>query len=127
MGVEMTKEEKAAQTKKYNKKYYAANKEAVAAQKKIYNRDNAETIRWKKIMRIYGINEQDYDNIFAEQEGRCAICSTHQSDLNLPLNVDHDHGTGLVRGLLCGKCNIGIGQLNDDACLLRKAADYLER
>lgn len=65
----------------------------------------------------------------ADQHGECAICQVpltiepgRQGDA---AHVDHDHTTGRVRGLLCVTCNSGIGHLDDDPYLLRKAADYL--
>ncbi len=59
--------------------------------------------------------------MFAAQEGACAIC--HRTDR--PLNIDHCHDSGKVRGLLCGPCNRGIGFLEDDVTLLQSAIDYL--
>lgn len=69
----------------------------------------------------YGITESDYDRMLAEQNGTCAICGATES----PLAVDHDHETGAVRGLLCQRCNTGLGQMRDDPEILRAAADYL--
>jgi hypothetical protein len=43
------------------------------------------------------------------------------------LGIDHDHGTGKVRGLLCRDCNQGIGRFHDNPAILRKAADYIEQ
>jgi hypothetical protein len=57
------------------------------------------------------------------QKGRCWICSRKMK----PAVVDHDHQSGIVRGLLCRSCNQGIGLLNDSALVLRKAIKYLER
>lgn len=65
--------------------------------------------------------------MFAEQNGCCAICGDHQSNQARSMAVDHCHETGRVRGLLCMKCNTGIGKLGDSPELLRKAIAYLEK
>jgi hypothetical protein len=58
------------------------------------------------------------------QAGQCAICGTKPDD---ELHIDHDHATDVVRALLCGLCNVGLGAFADDPDRLRAAADYLER
>ena len=84
--------------------------------------------RWrvKNLRRYYGITVEQYDAMFAAQHGRCAICETHQRDMNYALAVDHDHATGKVRALLCHKCNLGIGYMREDRTLLLRAIRYLE-
>jgi hypothetical protein len=73
----------------------------------------------------YGITPAVYNILFNKQEGSCAICGVHQSELPYTLCIDHDHCTGIVRGLLCYKCNTGIGKFEDNADLLEKAINYL--
>lgn len=75
---------------------------------------------------MYGITREQYDTTVIAQNGVCAICRRHCSS-GKRLSVDHHHSSGRVRGLLCGRCNLGIGQLNDDPAQLRAAADYLEK
>lgn len=72
----------------------------------------------------FGITPEDYDHMFDQQSGACAICNKPEVQ-NKRLAVDHCHHTGRVRGLLCSMCNTGIGKLNDDPNLLDKAAQYL--
>ena len=64
--------------------------------------------------------------MFDEQGGRCKICGVHQSEIKRSLCVDHDHETGKVRGLLCGKCNTAIGLFGDNRELVKLAFEYLE-
>lgn len=66
----------------------------------------------------------DYEERLAAQGGVCAICKG-ESGAKRNLAVDHDHDTGLVRGLLCGKCNTALGQLDEDFGRFREAAFYL--
>ena len=72
----------------------------------------------------YGIGLYEYDNIWIEQIGLCAVChgklGRDYSDA-----VDHDHNTGLVRGILHTKCNSGLGMFSDNPVFLDGAASYL--
>ena len=70
---------------------------------------------------LYGIDKTQHAAMLRRQDGRCAICDTA-----VATDIDHDHTTGDVRGLLCGQHNTGLGLFGDDPDLLRRAAAYLE-
>lgn len=74
---------------------------------------------------IYGSTLEKYNQIKEEQNNCCAICRIHESKLTRKLCVDHDHATGKIRGLLCGHCNLGLGQVKDDIDILQKMKEYL--
>lgn len=69
----------------------------------------------------------DYDRAYQIQQGNCAACGRHQSELTRRLDADHDHATGLFRFLLCANCNRALGYAKDNPALLRKLADMIER
>ena len=73
----------------------------------------------------YGMTLEDYDKMLVEQLGACAICKTVPDGELARLCIDHDHETGRIRGLLCDRCNRGIGLLRDDPAVLDAAAQYL--
>lgn len=72
----------------------------------------------------YGLTEEQYQEMFDRQNGRCAICGRVENE-SKRLHVDHVHGSNELRGLLCGKCNRGIGMFNDDPELFDRAREYL--
>ena len=76
-----------------------------------------------RLRNIYKITQEEYELMVAEQGGKCALPSC----LNDLKDIDHDHSTGKVRGLLCHQHNLAIGQFDDDIQLIREAADYLEK
>lgn len=80
--------------------------------------------RERHLVRKYGITLAGYDAMFAQQGGCCAICGKTQARA---FDVDHNHETGRVRGLLCTSCNRMVGHAGDDAQTLRAAAAYLDR
>ena len=76
----------------------------------------------------YGITDLDYYRILAEQGGGCAVCSTRSPNNGKGdrwFDVDHDHETGKVRGLLCRNCNLTLGVLERKRSLLLKLEVYL--
>ena len=87
---------------------------------------NPEEFRRKRLEREFGITLVDYDQMLAAQGGGCAICGGLSSD-GRRLAVDHDHATGVVRGLLCADCNRGLGIFDDDPECLQAAISYLYR
>ena len=84
---------------------------------------NPMAVREKHLKRKYKITLKDYDAMFLSQSGRCAICGKSQ---NRAFDVDHNHKTGQVRGLLCTNCNRMIGHAGDSSETLKCAAEYLE-
>jgi hypothetical protein len=80
----------------------------------------------KRLQRTYGITLAQYDDMLDAQGGRCAICPRPAESMPTRLHVDHDHKTGLIRGLLCWWCNRKLlTGVKDDADLAEAAADYL--
>jgi hypothetical protein len=81
------------------------------------------------LKRKYGITEEQFRALLSAQGSRCRIC-----DLQLRVagpretlaHVDHDHATGVIRGILCRHCNSAVGYLRDSPERARRAADYLE-
>jgi hypothetical protein len=89
-------------------------------------RSNPEMYRNYNLGR-YGISTEQYEAVLAAQGGRCACCGSVANASGKRLFVDHDHVTGAVRGVLCHKCNAGIGSLGDNIEGVRRALAYLER
>jgi hypothetical protein len=75
--------------------------------------------------RNFGITADEVDALLAGQGGKCAICDGVSARAE-GWHVDHNHETGQIRGVLCQRCNHGIGLLEEDPARLRAAADYLE-
>ena len=92
--------------------------------------------KYKKILRRhrlkkYGLSIEAFEELFKSQKGKCAICGvsevTISESIYEKLNVDHDHNTGRVRGLLCPNCNLGIGNLKHNINILNNAIEYLRK
>jgi hypothetical protein len=107
--------------KEERKEYYKAHKE----ERKRYRDTHKKECKGHNYRRLYGLTLDDYNRMFEKQNGHCAICGTHISELAKPLSIDHDHKTGKIRGLLCNSCNFGLGHFNDDVNRLSNAAQYL--
>lgn len=76
--------------------------------------------KWR--MQKYGVSPELYSAMRVAQDGLCAICYASGN-----LVVDHCHESGAVRALLCPRCNVALGWMDDTPERLRAAADYLER
>tara|TARA_B100001741_G_scaffold171727_1_gene141746 strand:- start:43 stop:534 length:492 start_codon:yes stop_codon:yes gene_type:complete len=119
------KPERKEQLAETHKRYREENKEHLKEYRDEWHKSN-DGKRTAYNLKRYGLSVADYMDMTATQQGLCAICG-NECVRNKKLCVDHNHETGEVRELLCSKCNIGIGQFNDDPDLLKKAVRYLRR
>lgn len=91
------------------------------------SKEGALARRDTRLRCVYGSNAPKiFNKFFAEQEGFCPGCRRHESELKRHLDLDHDHETGLYRGLLCNKCNQKIGSSKKELKILRNLVKYLE-
>lgn len=132
--------------REYDRKYYSNNIEKKKAQYKIYylkvrekklaankvwmqeNKEYRQHYSWELLLKNkYNITVKDYNLLFKNQNGACAICGLHQSNFEKRLYVDHNHNTEVVRALLCVNCNMLIGHAREDIEVLNKAINYLKK
>jgi len=122
--------EKGKETKKlYNQRDDVKEKEKTRSRnrKSDWHKTNPEAHRNCMLKYKYGITLDDYNLMLEEQNMSCAICgSTDPGRKNANFAVDHDHKTNEIRGLLCHRCNMGLGYFDDDPVQLKQAATYLE-
>lgn len=137
----MTEEERKLKRKEYyqlhkeekkekSRQYYLTHKEEIKDYKKEYHKKrkdiHKEICRKNDLKRKFGITIDDYNLMLEKQNHCCLICGRHRNIFSKDFAVDHNHITGEVRGLLCSKCNQGLGKFNDDTELLHKAIKYLD-
>lgn len=93
---------------------------------------------WRGLWLNHKVTQQQYEVMLNAQEYRCAICLRHESDCarkskhgnrvyQIILHVDHDHDTGMVRGLLCHQCNTMLGYAREKCQVLQNAISYLQK
>lgn len=113
--------------RQYAKRYWESNPEyrerCRAAERAKYH-ENPLKARDDRLRYKYGIGLDEYRDMEARQGGVCAICGL-KCKTGRELAVDHNHATGEVRGLLCGKCNKGIGLFDERPELFAAAVAYL--
>ena len=91
--------------------------------KKVKEKNRQRLRAWNR-KKMSGFTQEDYEQKLIEQDGKCAICKTDNPG-KMDWCADHCHKTGHKRGLLCRKCNAGLGHFNDDPELITKAIEYL--
>ncbi|MCR4285084.1 MAG: endonuclease VII domain-containing protein [archaeon] len=109
------------------KEWVKRHRESINKTQRKYVEKNKDKIRERNIKRSYDITLEDYNELFFNQHGCCAICGTHQIDFKRQLFLDHCHTTGKIRGLLCQHCNFILGQAKDSIIILQKAINYLNK
>ena len=119
-------EEELARSRAYRRAYHAANKESRNARAKAVRNADPDRERNRKLIQRFGITLEEYDNMHNAQNGLCKICGNPE-ELDRRLAVDHNHETGKVRGLLCFRCNVILGHIeNTGLALIAKVLDYLD-
>lgn len=115
-------------------KYYAQNADRICVaanerQSKQYasSPEFRNKIRERNLRRTYGLSIAAYDSMLESQGFACSVCKSTNSGCPRKLNfsVDHCHQTGKTRGLLCHKCNVGLGAFRDNTGHLFEAIKYL--
>lgn len=117
--------------KQRSREWAAANRERKRKVGKLWAKKNADTVLNSR-MKKFGLTASQYKALLAAQHNRCAICGTLTPKTRGRFSVDHCHkaeaeGVMKVRGLLCGKCNLGLGAFDDSPTILLAAIHYLER
>lgn len=120
-----------------NREYYKNNPEKAKIKndkqkenrKKYYQTpEGIESSRRAHLKRTFNLTLEEYDQMLEKQNHKCAICSGVETyDRFNVLAVDHCHTTGIIRGLLCFKCNVALGGFDDNVELLTKATEYLNK
>ena len=112
-------------SKEKRKEQYNDNPQEEKQKLKTYYQNNKDKAKNYYLVKNYGIDAETYEQMFKDQEGKCAICDTPHEELNRGLFVDHCHSSGKVRGLLCQFCNTLLGMAQDNKSILQKASKYL--
>lgn len=117
--------ERTEQARARTRRWMAENPERYAENKRRFKESGgyARALRKAHLKAKYGITPEDYERMLEQQRGGCCLCGAPPPDGG-SLHVDHDHDTGMVRSLLCFRCNAGLGQFRHDPALLQRAADY---
>lgn len=113
--------------------YREGHRKQLRAAGRKYYRHNAKKHKDRVLRKRYGITLEDYNRKVLEQENRCAICGQEETSIQKssgkvrPLSVDHNHETGQVRDLLCGRCNAVLSQVENFNELIENMEAYLLR
>lgn len=108
-----------------SRRYYLANKDKVKARNYQFRADNPDWWRERHLRNTFGITVAEYDKMLKAQDGRCAICGRVPRTRRLA--VDHSHTTGTVLGLLCSRCNRGLGPFEHNTEVLKRAIMYMRK
>lgn len=141
------KERIRGRAKERSRAWYLANKERHAAKAKLWREANRDKVKKYQDeyhaaraasgerqkydasyrLRKYGLTQEAFDALLLEQAGVCRICHADSPGAKRGWNVDHDHVTGGVRGILCHRCNAALGLLDDNPERADECAAYLRR
>lgn len=110
-------------TREYKDRYERVNKDKIKEMRK------TRLNEWDSTFARFKISADDFKKLHDAQQGKCAICCREGAGRKTSkrMSVDHCHETGVVRGLLCNRCNLGLGHFQDNVEALTAAVEYLQR
>jgi hypothetical protein len=116
--------------KEYHRKYRIKNRIHISHRVKARRKANPELARlqdWHHTLSKYNLTPEQYEQMLEAQNRQCAICRRNDpGDKAIKhFHVDHNHITGQVRGLLCARCNKGLGMFEENVVSLENAIAYL--
>jgi hypothetical protein len=103
--------------------WYSRNKERTNARATKWRHSNREWETLNVRLRCYGLTLDQFHAIYERQDFSCAICGKD----DVKLVIDHCHSTGIVRGLLCTRCNVGLGIFGDSVEQIHRGVAYLQK
>jgi|SRR6267142_1728705 len=120
------------EAQKYQLEYNNAHKEErrkyailYAKRRKLENPEHVKKLEQKQKLKYrYGISFEDYHRFLDLQNGVCAVCKNPPNKRSL--DVDHNHITGKIRGLLCNDCNVALGRVKESIQILNSLIVYLQ-
>ena len=115
-----------AKEKEWKRRYKEAGK--VREQNQKYYQKNRERCMSSMYFRQYGITLEEKKQMMLDQDNKCLICQVIFTDCRrckTSAHVDHCHVTGKIRGILCSRCNLGLGHFSDSVTKLLSAARYM--
>lgn len=113
--------EKRAQNREANNAYQREYRKTIPTEQRRANR------RRYGLKYNYNLTVEEYEAMYEKQERCCAICKDELPMHGKNVHVDHCHESGNVRGILCTRCNVGIGQLRHDPQIIEAAITYLTK
>lgn len=99
---------------------------------KAFRKANPKKMKEQHLKTLYKISLNEYNQKFIEQNGVCEICGEPEKfskryGKQINLSVDHNHKTNIIQGLLCSRCNITLGRINEDASILSNMINYINK
>lgn len=105
----------------YNKNYFQEHKEEYKQANSVWRLKNKKKLRNKNLLYYFGITLDQFNHILKQQNNKCAICSKEN-----PTDLDHNHSTGKIRGILCRHCNTALGLFKENVQTIENAIGYLK-
>ncbi|KKN19342.1 hypothetical protein LCGC14_0946770 [marine sediment metagenome] len=107
------------------RKYYRKNRDKILTYTKAYQKARPLATRNRALLRRYSLTIEQHQQIYSSQNCCCALCGNPTPYDKI--HTDHEHETGKVRGLLCCRCNMGLGFWEDSIEGLQRAIEYLRK